>query len=63
MMGKYKKNKNLLPKNKPKKQALSQNISHDSQFMLDYDRKLKKIVLKLRNKFKYTLLTFFNSKK
>ena len=62
-MGKYKKNKILFPKNKIKKQALSQNTSHDNQFTLDNSKKLKKIVLKLRSKYKYTLLTFFNSKK
>lgn len=63
MMGKYKKNKIFLSKNKPKKLAHSHNFSYDSQSIQENSKKLKKILLKLRSKFKCTLLTFFNSKK
>ena len=63
MMDRYKKDKILLHKNKIKRLAHSQNITTDSQSMQENNKKLKKILLKLRNKFKYNLLTFFNSKK
>jgi len=63
MMGKYQKYKILTPKNKIQKNIYNQSRNSDKQLTCENNKIIKKLILKLRNKFKYTLLTFFNSKK
>ena len=63
MMGKYQKEKNLFIKNKINRNAYNPVKSYDIQTIYENNRKFKKLILKLRNKLKYNLLTFFNSKK
>ena len=63
MMGKYQKYKILTPKNKIQKNIYNQSRNTDKQLTNENKKIIKKLILKLRNKFKYTLLTFFNFKK
>ena len=63
MMGKYQKEKILFIKNKIRRNAYNPVKSYDNQTIYENNRKFKKLILKLRNKLKNSLLTFFNSKK
>jgi hypothetical protein len=63
MMDKYQKDKIYIPKNKIKIYSINQMKSSDNKLINEKNKIFKKFILKLRNKIKYTLLTFFNSKK
>lgn len=63
MMGEYRRNILAFPKNKITRSAYNQVRNADAQIDCDKNKIIKKFILKLRNKMKYNLLTFFNSKK
>ena len=63
MMDKYQKEKIIFSKHKIKRNAYNPVKSYEIQTIYENKRKFRKLILKLRNKLKYTLLTFFNSKK
>jgi hypothetical protein len=63
MMGKTKRNKFAFQKNKTQRNAFNRVRNPDMQIDGEKKKIAKKFFLKLRNKMKYTLLTFFNSKK
>ena len=63
MMGKYVKDKIQYPKNKIKINSYNPAKFYDFKTIYENNKKFKKIILNLRNKLKYSLLTFFNSKK
>jgi hypothetical protein len=63
MLGKYQKNKILIQNSKNQKNLSCQKATPDKLVNCDNNKIMKKYILKLRNKMKYTLLTFFNSKK
>ena len=63
MMGEYRRNKFAFPKNKIQRSAYNQVRNADTQMDCDKNKIIKKFILKLRNKMKYNLLNFFNSKK
>jgi hypothetical protein len=63
MLGKYQKNKILIRKSKNPITLSNQKVNADKQLNSENNINMKKYILKLRNKIKYNLLTFFNSKK
>ena len=62
-MGEYRRNKFAFPKNKIQRSVYNQVRNADTQMDCDKNKIIKKFIFKLRNKMKYNLLTFFNSKK
>lgn len=63
MLGKYQKNKFIIQNSKNQRNLSSQKAIPDKLVNCENNKIMKKYILKLRNKMKYTLLTFFNSKK
>lgn len=62
MLGKNQKNKNVFQKSKNQRNLSNQKATTDKLSNYENNKTMKKYIMKLRNKMKYTLLTFFNSK-
>jgi hypothetical protein len=63
MLGKHQKKKKVVQKSKIPRILSEQKLTVRKKLNSENNKLLKKYILKLRNKMKYTLLTFFNSKK